>query len=48
MSEATAQALLSALETVGKIPEFDPTEDEGKVLTISNGEIAWVAPASET
>lgn len=46
MSEATAQALLEAIQNMNKIPAFDPTDDKGKVLTInSDGEIDWAAPA---
>lgn len=46
MSEATAQALLEAIQNMNKIPAFDPTDDKGKVLTInSDGEIAWITPA---
>ena len=46
MSEATAQALLEAIQNMNKIPAFDSTDDKGKVLTInSDGEIAWVTPA---
>ena len=46
MSEATAQALLEAIQNMNRIPSFDSTDDKGKVLTInSDGEIAWVAPA---
>lgn len=46
MSEATAQALLEAIQNMNKIPAFDPTDDKGKVLTInSDGEIAWATPA---
>lgn len=46
MSEATAQALLEAIQNMNKIPSFDSTDDKGKVLTInSDGEIAWVTPA---
>ena len=44
MSEATAQALLAAIQGMNKIPAFDPADDKGKVLTISNdGEIVWAA-----
>ena len=46
MSEATAQALLEAIQNMNKIPAFDSTDDKGKVLTINtDGEIAWVTPA---
>ena len=46
MSEATAQALLTAIQNMNKIPAFDSTDDKGKVLTINtDGEIAWVTPA---
>jgi hypothetical protein len=46
MSEATAQALLEAIQNMNKIPSFDSTDDKGKVLTInSDGEIAWATPA---
>lgn len=46
MSEATAQALLEAIQNMNRIPAFDPTDDKGKVLTINtDGKIAWVTPA---
>lgn len=46
MSEATAQALLEAIQNMNKIPAFDSTDDKGKVLTINtDGKIAWVTPA---
>lgn len=46
MSEATAQALLEAIQNMNRIPSFDSTDDKGKVLTInSDGEIAWITPA---
>lgn len=46
MSEATAQALLEAIQNMNKIPAFDPTDDAGKVLTVSNSGIpVWVTPS---
>ena len=46
MSDATGKAILAAIQAMNKIPAFDPTDDKGKVLTISNdGEIVWEAPA---
>lgn len=44
MSDATGKAILEAIQSMNKIPAFDPTDDKGKVLTISNdGEIVWAA-----
>lgn len=45
MSDATAQALLEAIQNMNKIPAFDPNDDKGKVLSISNdGEMVWATP----
>lgn len=43
MSEATAQALLAALQNAPKLPAFDPETDKGKYLTVDSvtGELAW-------
>lgn len=43
MSEATAQALLAALQNAPKLPDFDPETDKGKYLTVDSvtGELAW-------
>lgn len=45
ISDATGNAILEAIQNMNKIPAFDPTDDKGKVLTISNdGEMVWAAP----
>lgn len=43
MSEATAQALLAAIQNMPKLPVFDPETDKGKYLTVDSatGELAW-------
>ena len=48
--ESTGQAILAQLKEIAKgggiLPAFDPSDDDGKVLTISDGAAAWVTPAS--
>lgn len=43
MSEATAQALLAAIQNMPKLPVFDPETDKGKYLSVDSvtGELAW-------
>lgn len=33
---------IAAVYTPTKLPEFDPETDEGKILGIEDGELAWV------